>query len=101
MREKAQDRRACVRALFDLNIKSDSLSTLSADSAVENLLIARDLRVTTGICGYGGGSARRRDPVCETSTVIGDNFRLLDLLHGAQYANFFRERCTNRTLQGR
>jgi len=62
VREKARDRRACVRALFGLNLKSDSLS---ADSAVENLLIALDLRVTSGICGDGVGSARRRDPVCE------------------------------------
>lgn len=53
-----------MRALFYLNLKSDSLSTLSADSAVENLLIAPDLRVTNGFCGDGGGSARRRDPVC-------------------------------------
>lgn len=36
-----------------------------------------------------GGSARRRDPVCETSAMIGDNYRLLDLLRGDRYANFF------------
>jgi len=91
VREKARARRACVRALFGLNFKSDSLSTLSADSAVDNLLIAVDLWVTSGRrwCGDGGGSARRRDPVCETSAMIADNFRLLDLLHGARYANFF------------
>jgi len=56
VRRRAIVARVCACLVFDLNLKSDSLSADSAAAAVvENLLIARDLRVTSGICGDGGG----------------------------------------------